>query len=145
MTSLSTRLRFPSPGRPSGVGGALCALALPWTLALGCASSVPSETELQYVRSVSPSIELATTPAEEATLERAASLPVDQPVVLGDATVVAGPIYAAASGRRCRAVRIASAAERLVCEDTQTDTWVFVPNVLTAPVLVDAPPAEPES
>ncbi len=112
-------------GRPRGarMGGSI-ALAL----LCGCASAPPTESEIAYARSMSPSVEMATTPTEEAALERAAALPAGESVTLGGGAVIPGPIYAAASGRRCRELAFGSRT-RLACEDRAADVWVFVPDV----------------
>ncbi len=94
---------------------------------IGCASSAPSESELAFTRTMSPSIELATTEAETQALLRAGELPANQPIDLGGQAVLAGPVYAAASGRRCREITI-GASHRLACQDLVSDSWVFVPD-----------------
>lgn len=119
--SCRVKRRVPTAGRP------LSALALGCAM-LGCASAPPTESEIAYARSMSPSVEMATNPTEEAALERAGGLPAGEPTTLGAGAVVAGPIYAAASGRRCRQLTFGS-RRRLACEDPQADVWVFVPDV----------------
>lgn len=128
-------------GRLRGVPG----LVHPW-LALGaaigfggCGSAPPSEAELAYASSMGASVEMATNATEEQALERADALPEGEPTQLGDGTVVAGPIYTAASGRQCRALMIGG-RQRLACEAFQAEGWVFVPNVFTAETA--EPPAE---
>ncbi len=139
------QLSCSSQGRLAGVGR-WSSIALWLGTATACGSAPPSEHEVAYARSMSPTVELATTPAEELALERAATLAPGEPADLGGDTVVAGPIYPAASGRRCREMTIAD-RHRLACEDPEADVWVFVPDVFTtsigsggeAPVSGDAP------
>lgn len=135
------QLTCSSRGRLAGVLGGIRSVLLVGSVAwLGCASAPPTEDEIQYARSMSPSVELATTPTEVGALERAASLPVGEPAQLEGGVVVAGPIYAAASGRRCRQLTFGS-AQRLACEDPEADVWVFVPDVFAASPVEATEPA----
>ena len=133
MLSLEER-PCPLRGRP---GGARAAGSIALALLGACASAPPTESELAYARSMSPSVELATTPTEEAALERAATLPAGRSATLDGGSVVPGPIYAAASGRRCRELTFGSRT-RLACEDRASDGWVFVPDVFGAEPMLAA-------
>lgn len=108
-------------------------MALLIGLSAGCGSAPPSDHEIAYARSMRPTTELATTATEERALERAANLPSDEAVQLEGQTVLAGPIYTAASGRRCRELHIGD-GERLACEALDAEGWVFVPDVFTQPI-----------
>jgi hypothetical protein len=125
--TIPRQLPCSSLGRPAGVVGGICAALL----CVGCASAPPSEDEIAYARSMSPSVELATTRTEELALEQADRLPAGEPVELGDGVVVPGPVYTAASGRRCREM-LFGPSQRLACEDPAADVWVFVPDVFAA-------------
>jgi len=124
------QLRCATQGRLHGVRGWSSTVLLLGTLA-GCASAPPSEVEIAYAQAMSATVELATTRTEELALERAESLPPGEPAELDGGTVVAGPMYVAASGRRCRELTI-DAQQRLACEDLDAEVWVFVPNVFAA-------------
>jgi len=126
-----------STGRLAGVRGWSTIIAVfVGSLAAGCGSAPPSEHEIAYARSLRPSTELATTPAEERALEQAPSLPSDEAMELEGQSVLASPIYTAASGRRCRELRFGAGA-RLACEALDADGWVFVPNVFTQPITTN--------
>ncbi|MAC24926.1 MAG: hypothetical protein CMN31_21440 [Sandaracinus sp.] len=128
------RLKPRLSARLLGAGVVSCALT-----ACG-ASAPPSEADIWYAESLRPGVELAVSPGEERALERMSSLPVDEPVELAGETFVAGPIYTAASARRCRRVQTPS-RPRLACEDGQAGGWVFVPDVFTdrAPAHTSTP------
>lgn len=69
---------------------------------------------------------------EQAVLAAAPTMPSDLPRQIGEATVVAEPAYAAASGRTCRSVSVRPSAKlessrHLVCNDGAT--WFFAPDV----------------
>lgn len=69
---------------------------------------------------------------ERAVLAQLSRLPVGNPQKVGSTSVVADEPYEAASGRRCRALRLQtsgqrSGTERLAC--TNGKEWFFVPNV----------------
>ena len=117
------------PGRLTGVRGSSFVIMV-LLGAVGCASAPPSEAEIAYAQAMSPTVEMATTRAEELALERAPNLPIGQSQLDGG-SVVTGPIYSAAGGRRCREMTI-GARHRLACEDLEADVWVFVPDVYTA-------------
>lgn len=77
----------------------------------------------------------ANTPSERALLARVSTLPSETPTRVGEATVVADAPYDAASGRRCRALRITQGASRqperrLACFSGRA--WLFVPAVFSA-------------
>lgn len=140
MSPLLERLCSPA-GRLGGVRGLARASVLA-LMTTGCATSAPTEHEIAYSQAMSPSVELATTPGEERALEQAASLPTEQPVQLAGQRVMAGPIYAAASGRRCRRMAF-DAHERLACQDYVSDNWVFVPNIFSPQETL--PATEPDA
>lgn len=132
MSSFGHRLYRTESGRLRGVRGASCAGFVLALAALGgCASAPPSEAELAYVSAMSPTVEMATSAAEEQALERAPALPPGEPTEVGGGVVVGGPVYTAASGRRCRELTF-GAHGRLACEAVNAEGWVFVPNVFTA-------------
>lgn len=112
-------------------GGRLTgALGIGSALLLACGGPPPpTEADLAYAAALRPGTELATTPGEEQALARAATLPDDEAVTLGSQSFVAGPLYVAASGRRCRQLTVDGARERLVCEDLSAGGWVFVPDI----------------
>lgn len=68
---------------------------------------------------------------DRAMLRELPTLPSKTPRQVGNATVVAEPSYASASGRSCRALRIKAAGHqptaRLACNDGKH--WFFVPDV----------------
>lgn len=132
MSPVGHRLCRTESGRLGGVRGAKSVhLAIGFAAFLGaCASAPPTEAELAYVSSMSATVEMATTPAEEEALHRAATLPVGEPTTVDGGTVVAGPIYAAGSGRRCRPLTVGS-RNRLACEALGAEGWVYVPDVFS--------------
>ncbi len=69
---------------------------------------------------------------ERALLREVGSLPTDKPRQIGEAAVVAGAPYTAASGRTCRALHLTEKGStksegRLVCNNGKV--WFFVPDV----------------
>jgi hypothetical protein len=71
--------------------------------------------------------------AERSVLRQLSQLPAGRPSRVGDETVVADIAYVAASGRTCRALRLATSSDpktweqRLACKDAQH--WFFVPDI----------------
>lgn len=107
---------------------------LAWlVLTLACSSSpkisARDAADANDVGAVVP----ARTPGERLVLTALPELSTGTAKHLGSETVVAGSAYEAASGRTCRAIRIAndlkpnSWRERLACQDAQG--WFFVPDV----------------
>lgn len=107
------------------------------TLAACGASAPPSEADIWYAESLRPGVELAVSPGEERALAQMASLPTDEPVELAGETFVAGPVYTAASARRCRRLQT-GARLRLACEDPRAGGWVFVPSIFAEGSARDA-------
>lgn len=100
--------------------------ALTGGLIVACGSSAPAESAIYHDPALRPG---AVDPAgedERELLGRLASLPGARSVRIGTHTFVLEPGYAAASGRRCRAVST-EGRRRLACEGE--DGWVFVPDV----------------
>lgn len=81
----------------------LHALALAATLAMACAGprQRPEHAAVSPPSAVAPGDEL-----ERELLRRLPELPAEQPVSIGNAGVIAGAPYFAASGRTCRALTI---------------------------------------
>lgn len=76
--------------------------------------------------------------SERALLRQLSGLPNGKAQRVGDATIVAEPLYHAASGRSCRALSVTPSAKqqathRLACSDGQS--WFFVPDVFGANAL----------
>jgi hypothetical protein len=115
-----------------------CVLTLLPALTCGCASTPPlSKRDAADANDVGQTVG-ARTATERALLERAATLPSNQPSRVGDVTVVAQPPYASASGRTCRSLQVTqppASQERLVCQDG--NAWVFVPDVFVGDLKTD--------
>jgi len=108
-------------------------LALLW--GTGCGSGPPAEHDIWHTPALRPGQVPPTSAAERELLAQMPGLPSDEPVTVGGQVFVAGPPYAAASGRNCRTVTMSTQAApseasgaRLACE--QGADWVFVPDVL---------------
>ncbi len=102
-------------------------------LATGCGSSPPPVTDPDYRALTRPGTEPAESEVDRAVLQAVDGMAVDAPTPVAGHTVTAGPTYAAASGRACRAVSVSGeSAARLVCKIG--DTWAFVPDVVATPV-----------
>jgi type IV pilus biogenesis protein CpaD/CtpE len=108
------------------LGARVLAGALPSLLA-ACASTPPAAA---WSPELAPSTLETTSPAEAAVLERAAQLPVDEPVDVSGLRVVAAAPYSAASGRLCRELQLDDQL-RLACSGDEG--WVFVPVLLEGP------------
>ena len=121
------------PGRPGGARWGTYVAAMVTLLGIGaCGGSAPSEHEIAYAQTMRPGVELAANATEEQALQQAPALPTGEPTRLAGGVVVAGPIYMAASGRRCREMTVGP-RQRLACEDRQAEVWVFVPDVFSIP------------
>ncbi|MBN1607772.1 MAG: hypothetical protein JW940_14135 [Polyangiaceae bacterium] len=105
------------------------------TLWAACASSTPKGADAQMLTdatdrggTLQPGSD-----AERAVLKQLDALAPDQPRTAGTTTIVAGPEYAAASGRRCRTVHLTDSKRHasqthLACRDR--NGWFYVPDVL---------------
>jgi hypothetical protein len=104
-------------------------------LSAACASSTPKGADAQMLTDAADRggrLEPASD-AERAVLQQLDALAPDQPRDSGTTTIVAGPEYEAASGRRCRAVHVTisksrASQTRLACRDG--NGWFYVPDVL---------------
>lgn len=109
--------------------------------ALGCillcacgASSAPNESAIFYDANLRPGVVEPATEAERELLIRLSELPAES-VRVGERTFRLGPVYSAASGRRCRLV-MSDESRRLACQ--HDEGWVYVPDVHS-----DGPPEVP--
>jgi hypothetical protein len=104
-------------------------------LSMACASSLPKGTDAQMLTDAADrggKLEPGSA-AERTVLQQLDALAANQPRTVGATTIVAGPEYAAASGRRCRTVRLAdskghASQTHLACRDG--NGWFYVPDVL---------------
>lgn len=95
-----------------------------------CGSAAPLESTIYYDPALRPGIVEAQGP-ERDFLARLDEIGAGEAVRVGDCIYVADAPYAAASGRRCRPIRVRGGSaerQRLACESE--DGWVFVPEVL---------------
>lgn len=95
-----------------------------------CGPSLPREQDIYHEASLRPGSVLARSDAERELLERLPTLPVNEPVRLGDRTYVPMPAYPSASGRTCTPVHESAPGHQLLrvaCD--QDGQWVFVPDV----------------
>ncbi len=103
-----------------------------WIAALACAligacgGSAPTESAVFYDPALRPGVATPTTVEERELLGRLSELSEARSVRIGDRTFMLELPYAAASGRRCRAIAN-DGRRRLACEGE--DGWVFVPDV----------------
>lgn len=97
-----------------------------------CASAPPTDAQVWHRDELRPGHHAAADDAENALLTRLASLEAEAPeetqVSVHGRTFSLGPMYLAASGRRCR--RVAGAEASLACSDGAS--WHFAPNVFGA-------------
>lgn len=96
----------------------------------GCGAATPSEANIYYDPALRPGV-AETSEAERELLARLGELEAEQAVEIAGRVYVAEVAYDAASGRRCRPVRVREGAveqARLACE--AESGWVFVPDVL---------------
>lgn len=99
-------------------------------LLVACGSASPSEATIYYDPALRPGV-VEPSDAERAALAQLDEAAAGQSIEIGASMWVAEAPYAAASGRRCRSVRVRageSESARLACE--ADDGWVFVPDVL---------------
>jgi len=99
---------------------------------VACGASAPTEAAIYHDPALRPGAVDAASDVERELLSRLSTLPAGQSVV-GSGTFLLEPAYAAASGRRCRAIASIELpdARRLACE--APDGWVFVPDVRQEP------------
>lgn len=90
----------------------------------GCGGSAPTEAAIYHDPALRPGAVGPSSEEERELLSRLSTLPDGEAVHVG--SFVLEPAYAAASGRRCRAVSTGH-GRRLACE--APDGWVFVPEV----------------
>jgi hypothetical protein len=100
-------------------------------LVMACASAhPPSPRDLADANDTGRSVR-AVNESERALLQQITRLPTGAPLRVGSTTVVAEPLYYAASGRPCRAIHITApsneTSHRLSCSDGKG--WFFVPDV----------------
>jgi hypothetical protein len=99
-------------------------------LAVACGSAAPPNARDVADANDTGRTVGARSESERALLGELTSLPSNAPRRFRDATVVAEPPYAAASGHTCRAVHVTTpkaAVHRLACGDGKN--WFFVPDV----------------
>ncbi len=97
-------------------------------LLLGCASAPPTDAQVWHRIELRPGTVAAADDAETALLERLSALESDASgtdVDVAGRRFSLGPLYLAASGRRCR--RIAGAEASLACSDGTR--WHYAPSV----------------
>lgn len=111
---------------------ALCGLLSVCGL-VACGGSTPTEAAIYHDPALRPGAIDAASDVERELLSRLSELPAGESVRVGSGTFVLEPAYAAASGRRCRAIASVELPEarRLACE--APDGWVFVPDVRQEP------------
>ena len=104
-------------------------------LSAACASTTPKGADAQMLTDATDhggKLEPGSD-AERTVLRQLDALAPDQPRTAGTTTIVAGPEYAAASGRRCRTVHVTDSKSHasqthLACRDRSG--WFYVPDVL---------------
>lgn len=97
-------------------------------LASACAASQPVEPAPDLDSLVGPGTRPPASEVERGLLPRLGELPEGGQVETAGQTAELGPVYAAASGRRCRTVITADATATACLID---DSWAFVPQVVT--------------
>jgi len=123
-----------------GLRGRLSRAALLVVFAAGCgSSSTPAPADPSYQAMIAPSSRQPAGQLERAILSRLPKLGNTGSVQIQGRTIEAGAVYSAASGHRCRVVRVDADASRLAC--MVGDAWAFVPDVVDVPESAETPSA----